>query len=172
LQRRQVAGGVSAMLKLIDTGFQKFQAGCTKAGFDLELGVHLRNLVAFATGQSRFRFVTNLKVEALQKAWKEACTGMQFAVNFLKANVGIESPALLASPFMMVVIAYFGHARGYKISPEESAQLRYWSLIANAKGAIHVGPARPWSIRTWRRSATGAIFKTSLIVFACKSVRR
>ena len=119
--------------------FQKFQAECAKVGFDLELGVHLRNLVAFATGQSRFRTVGTLSVEALQKAWKEAGEGMQFAINFLKSNVGIESPALLSSPFLMVVIAFFGHSRGYKISTQESAELRYWVLIANAKGRYSRG---------------------------------
>jgi hypothetical protein len=119
--------------------FQKFQAECAKAGFDFELGIHLRNLIAFATGQSRFRTVGNLNVEALQRAWKEAGEGMQFAINFLKSNVGIESPTLLSSPFLMVVIAYFGHARGYAISPQESAQLRYWALIANAKGRFSRG---------------------------------
>lgn len=119
--------------------FQKFQADCAKVGFDLELGVHLRNLIAFATGQSRFRTVGNLSIEALKRAWKEAGEGMEFAINFLKSNVGIESPALLSSPFLMVVIAYFGHARGYKISTEESAQLRYWALVANAKGRYSRG---------------------------------
>ncbi len=119
--------------------FQKFQTDCAKVGFDLELGIHLRNLIAFATGQSRFRTVGNLSVEALQKAWKEAGEGMQFAINFLKNNVGIESPALLSSPFLMVVIAYFGHARGFAISPQESAQLRYWALIANTKGRYSRG---------------------------------
>jgi hypothetical protein len=87
--------------------FQKFQADCAKVGFDLELGIHLRNIIAFATGQSRFRTVGNLTVEALKKAWKEAGEGMEFAINFLKSNVGIESPALLSSPFLMVVIALF-----------------------------------------------------------------
>ena len=119
--------------------FQKFQADCAKVGFDLELGIHLRNIIAFATGQSRFHTVGNLSIEALKKARKEAGEGMEFAINFLKSNVGIESPALLSSPFLKVVIAYFGHARGYKISTEESAQLRYWALIANAKGRYSRG---------------------------------
>src|SRR5262249_31208008 len=34
--------------------FQSFQEKCEKLGFDLDLGLHLKNLVAFATGQSRF----------------------------------------------------------------------------------------------------------------------
>lgn len=119
--------------------FMKFQTDCAKAGFDLELGLHLRNLIAFATGQSRFRTVSSLSIEALQKAWKEAGSGMQFAMNFLRSNAGIESPALLSSPFLMVVLAYFGHVRGYKISSDEAKQLRYWALVANAKGRFSRG---------------------------------
>jgi hypothetical protein len=119
--------------------FLTFQEDCAKVGFDLDLGLHLKNLIAFATGQSRFRTVGSLSIEALKQGWKEAGEGMQFAMNFLKSNAGIESPALLSSPFLMVVLAYLGHRRGYKISPEEAAQLRYWALVANAKGRYSRG---------------------------------
>ena len=120
-------------------GFLKFQEDCAKVGFDLDLGLHLKNLIAFATGQSRFRTVGSLSIEALKKGWTEAGEGMEFAMNFLKSNAGIESPALLSSPFLMVALAYFGHMRGYKMSPEEAAQLRYWALVANAKGRYSRG---------------------------------
>jgi hypothetical protein len=91
--------------------FLVFQAECAKGGFDLELGLHLKNLMVFATGQSRFLTVGSLTVDVLQRAWKEACEGMHFAMNFLKSNVGIESPALLSSPFLLVVLAWFGYSR-------------------------------------------------------------
>lgn len=119
--------------------FLTFQESCTKRGFDLDLGIHLRNLMAFASGQSRFLTVGRYDAAALQKAWKECCDGMEFAMNFLKSNVGIDSPALLASPFLMIIVAYFGHVRCYKIAPEESARLRYWALAANAKGRFSRG---------------------------------
>lgn len=119
--------------------FLTFQVECTKGGFDLELGLHLKNLMAFATGQSRFLTVGSLNVDVLQQAWKQACEGMHFAMNFLKSNVGIESPALLSSPFLLVVLAWFGHSRKYKISAEEAAQLRYWALVANSKGRFSRG---------------------------------
>jgi hypothetical protein len=119
--------------------FQKFQESCAKGGFELDLGLYLRNLMAFATGQSRFLTLSNLNIHALQKAWKESCAGMEFSMNFLKSNVGIDSPALLASPFLMVVVAYFGHVREYRITPEEAALLRYWALAANAKGRFSRG---------------------------------
>nr|HMQ21846.1 DUF262 domain-containing protein [Planctomycetota bacterium] len=119
--------------------FQAFQEQCTKSGYDLDLGLHLKNLVAFATGQSRFLTVSGLPIETLKQGWKESTAGMDFALNFLKSNVGIESPALLSSPFLVVTLAYFGHKRGYQIDAAESKRLRHWALVANAKGRYSRG---------------------------------
>jgi hypothetical protein len=119
--------------------FQKFQKECAKLGFDLDLGIHLKNLIAFATGQSRFLTAGRLPLDVLQTGWKEATEGMRFAINFLKSNAGIDSPALLSSPFLMIVVAYFGHEKGYALSAEESDRLRQWALLANAKGRFSRG---------------------------------
>ena len=119
--------------------FQAFQAQCGKTGFDLDLGLHLKNLVAFVTGQSRFLTVSGLPVERLQRAWEECVPGMEFALNFLRSNVGIDSPALLSSPFLLVTLGYYGHKRNYQIAAEESQRLRYWVLAANAKGRYSRG---------------------------------
>jgi hypothetical protein len=119
--------------------FQQFQSECTKSGFDLELGIHLKALIAFATGQSRFQTVGNLTLDRLQHAWSEAVEGMRFAINFLKCNVGIDSSSLLSSPFLMIVLAYFGHKRGYALTADEAAQLRRWALLASAKGRFSRG---------------------------------
>jgi len=119
--------------------FQTFQADCAKGGFDVDLGLYLKNLIAFATGQSRFLTVGGLGVDTLQRAWKECVPGMEFALNFLRSNVGIESPTLLSSPFMLVTLACYGHARDYQIGPAEAQELRYWALVANAKGRYSRG---------------------------------
>ncbi len=119
--------------------FQAFQDKCAKAGFDLDLGLHLKNMVAFATGQSRFLTVGRLSLENLQSAWDDSCKGMEFALNFLKNNAGIDSPALLSSPFLLIALAYHGHMRDYQITPAESGLLRYWALVANAKGRFSRG---------------------------------
>ncbi len=119
--------------------FLDYRSQCATQGFELELGLHLKNLMVFATGQSRFKTVGSLTQDKLQKAWTESCEGMSFAMNFLKSNVGIDSPALLASPFLIIVLSYFGHLRGYVISSAEAMQLRYWVLIANAKGRFSRG---------------------------------
>ena len=120
--------------------FQAFQQDYKREGFDLDLGsVHLRGLVAFTTGQSRFRTVGGLSVEDLQKGWKTSRRGMEFALNFMKSNARLESPALLASPFILIAVAYFGHKRDYALSPDESECLRRWVLLANAKGRYSRG---------------------------------
>jgi len=119
--------------------FEAFQQECGKTGFDLDLGLYLRNLVVFATGQSRFLTVGTQKVDALKAAWTESRRGMEFALNFLRNNVGIDSPALLSSPFMLITLAYHGHKRDYALTPDESTDLRQWALVANAKGRYSHG---------------------------------
>ncbi|MFN9223589.1 MAG: DUF262 domain-containing protein, partial [Planctomyces sp.] len=69
--------------------FQGFQDQCAKKGFELDLGLHLKNLVVFATGQSRFLTVNAIRLETLQASWGECVNGMEFATNFLRNNVGI-----------------------------------------------------------------------------------
>jgi hypothetical protein len=119
--------------------FQSFQEKCENLGFDLDLGLHLKNLVAFATGQSRFLTVGSLTLDQLQDAWAKSCEGMEFAINFMKANAGIESPVLLSSPFILITLGAYGHRRDYQIASDEAQQLRHWTLVANAKGRYSRG---------------------------------
>lgn len=118
--------------------FQRFQERCTKLGFDLDLGIHLKTLVAFATGQSRFLTVGSLSLSALQSAWEQSVRGMEFAINFMRSNVGASSPALLSSPFVLIVLAYYGHKRDYELGAEDAASLR-----------LDLGGERKGSLLTW-----------------------
>jgi hypothetical protein len=97
--------------------FQDFQSECAKLGFDLDLGIHLKNLIAFTTGQSRFLTVGRLGIDQLKDGWKDAQEGMHFAMNFLRSDVGIDSPALMSSPFLMIALAFFGQSRSTRRMP-------------------------------------------------------
>ncbi|MEQ9640397.1 MAG: DUF262 domain-containing protein [Alphaproteobacteria bacterium] len=119
--------------------FQAFEQTCKKQGFDLGLGIHLKNLVSFATGQSRFRAVSGLSRSRIEKGWEDAKQGMDFALSFLRSNAGIDSPTLLSSPFIIISIAAYGHAKDYHLSPDEARLLRYWVLVANAKARYSRG---------------------------------
>ena len=119
--------------------FQAYQAGCTKIGFELDLGIHLKNLVAHATGQSRFLTVAGLRLEQLQGGWDDSRQGLDFALNLLRSNTGISSPALLASPFLLISLGFYGAQRSYTLNPEEAAGLVRWVLLTNAKGRYSRG---------------------------------
>jgi len=117
-----------------DSSDDELQEQSRKAGCDVDLGLHLRSLVAFATNQSPFLTIGNVPIERLQEAWKHCVPGIEYAIDFLKSNAGIDSPALLSSPYLLVTLGYFGHARRYTIGRNEAAALRKWALLANAKG--------------------------------------
>jgi len=119
--------------------FQEFQNACSDRGFEVDLGLHLRNLVSLATGQSRFLTVGNVSLEKLQASWKDAVKGMEYAINFMRSNVGIDSPALLSSPFILVALSNYAHRRNYEVGPDEADRIRYWVLLANAKGRYSRG---------------------------------
>lgn len=119
--------------------FETFQQECTQMGFELDLGLYLKNLVVCATGQSRFLTVGSLQVSLLKQAWTESVAGMQFALNFIRNNLKIDSPALLSSPFLLITLAFYGHTRKYELSSDEAQMLRYWALIANTKGRYSKG---------------------------------
>lgn len=119
--------------------FQDLQEECKGYGFDLDLSMYLKAMVAFATGQSRFKSVANLSQAELEGAWAKTQQAMRFALNFMRSNVDIDSPVLLSSPFIIVTVAYFGHQKNYVLSPTEERQLRYWLLVANAKARYSRG---------------------------------
>jgi hypothetical protein len=119
--------------------FEAFQKECAAAGYELSLGLHVRNLIAFTTGQPRFHTVGQLTVPKLQAGWEQAKEGMRFAINFLKSNVGIEDPALLSSDLFLIASGYLAHRKQYRLTPAEAAELRYWVLVGNAKGRFSRG---------------------------------
>ena len=119
--------------------FQAYQQTCSKRDFDVELGLLLKNLIVFATSQSRFQAVNRLNLEQLQEAWRRSKIGMDFAINFLRSNTGITSPALLSSPFLLITVAYYGASRSYNLTDYTEKILTHWVRVANAKGRYSRG---------------------------------
>ena len=119
--------------------FEEFQQKCKKKGFDLKLGIFIRNLVVFATGQPKFNAVSSLSKEILEDGWKHSKAGFDYAINFLKTNTGIDSSTLLLTPSLIITLGYFASQNNFKLSPEMVKELRYWVLLANVKGRYSRG---------------------------------
>jgi hypothetical protein len=114
--------------------FEAFQEQCEESWFTLDLGLIVRALVVFTTNQSRFKTVGTIPVSRLKEGWEQAKEGIQFAINFMRTNVGIEDESLLSSPLFLISIGYLARQLNYTISPSEDRELRRWFYIANARG--------------------------------------
>ena len=114
--------------------FEEFQEECEESWFTLDLGLIVRALVVFTTGQSRFKTTGGLPIGALKKGWEDAKHGVRFAINFLRANAGIEDESLLSSPLFIITLGYFASRHGFSLNPAEESGLRRWVYTANGRG--------------------------------------
>lgn len=131
----QITSRWQNLLKLLE----EFQAECETQWFTLDLGLLVRSMVVFATKQGKFDIVGNTSIDRIKKGWEQAKDGLRFAINFLRSNATIEDESLLSSPFMIIPLAIFSVLTKNKLSAEESRQLLYWLLTANAKGRYSRG---------------------------------
>lgn len=118
---------------------ESFQEECEKQWFSFDLGLLVRAMVVFATGQSRFKSVGNIPLRKLQDGWEKAKDGLRFAINFLKANADIDDESLLSSPMFFIAIAYLSQLRREQLSTLEQKTLLYWLYVANARGRYSRG---------------------------------
>lgn len=119
--------------------FRAYQDKIDERGFDLDLGVILRALVAIVTSQSKFLTVNSIKLSDLQSGWERTKRAFDFALNFAMSNLDIDSQAMLSSPMLFITTAYWADKQDYQISHEEQDAFRQWFLIANAKGRYSRG---------------------------------
>lgn len=114
--------------------FEEFRDECEESSIDLEIGLIVRALVMFATGQSKFKAVGSLSKSTLEKAWEEAKRGLNFAINFFKTRALIEDESLLSSPLLFLTVAFYSQTKSERLNEAESNQLVRWLHLANARG--------------------------------------
>jgi hypothetical protein len=126
----QITSRWPGSLKMLEA----FQEECEDRWSSLDLGLLVRALVVFATHQSRFKTVGSFPLQKLKEGWSKAKEGIQFAINFLQANAGIEDLSLLSSPLLLIVPGYYAWKHEYQLTPEDEKGLRQWIFVANARG--------------------------------------
>ena len=114
--------------------FEDFAEECEKVWFTFDPGLLVRTLVVFATGQSRFRTVSSISLPRMEESWDKAKDGLRFAINFLRANAGIEDESLLSSPLLVIPIAVLAVNANFAFSEDEERHLLHWLFVANATG--------------------------------------
>jgi hypothetical protein len=124
--------------------FRAYQEQLAGRGFDLDLGIVLKTLIALITSQSRFLTVNSLSQQDLANGWERTTKAMDYALNFIEANVRIDSTALLSSPFLIVTTAYWADKSDYQLDSEAVDAYRKWFLIANARGRYSRGSSESY----------------------------
>jgi hypothetical protein len=119
--------------------FRDYQDLVEQRGFRLDLGVILRVLVALVTSQSKFQSVNSIKIDDLKSGWVRAQKAFDFALNFAKQNLDIDSDKVLSSPALLITTAYWADKANYVIDDVESGAFKQWFLVANAKGRYSRG---------------------------------
>ncbi|HEV2295269.1 MAG TPA: DUF262 domain-containing protein [Tepidisphaeraceae bacterium] len=122
-------------LKLLE----EFQQQCEERFFTLDLGLLVRAMVVFASGQSRFLSVGSISIERLKAGWEDAKQGLVFATNFLKSNAKVDDESLLSSPLFFIALAAFFNKRRGNLAAGEECELLQWLYVANARGRYSRG---------------------------------
>lgn len=133
----QITSRWKGFIHLIEKFASKFN---DDEDYIIRTGLPVRMLVIFATHQSRFRTVGKISKEKLEESWAIAMEGLEYAINFLRKNAGIENLSYLSSPFLLVPIAvYWIQKNNEALTNEEERKLLRWFYIAHMRGHYSVG---------------------------------
>jgi len=113
-----------------------------RINFDFEPRFLMRCFVAIGTGQSRFRYLSGLwkkSQDELKGIWKQTKSGIDYTINFLKNNAGIESidwiPSLNA---LIPLVVYLSEKQ--TLSEREEKLLLFWFFTATVYGRFTGSP--------------------------------
>jgi hypothetical protein len=146
---------------------EAFQDECERSWFTIDLGQLVRAIVVMATRQCKFKTVGTTPIERIQQGWTQARAGLQFAINFLRANAGIEDESLLSSPMFIHLLAAVSEAKGNKLSAGEERALLHWLLVANARGRYSRG-----STETLLNEDLAVIFRSGEVAALMEPLRQ
>jgi hypothetical protein len=124
--------------------FERTAEACAEEDFSISTGTLVRGLIVHATGQSRFKTVGTLTLDLLKDGWENAQKGLEFAIHFARNNAAIDGPALLSSPYALLLLSFLARQRKWELSESEAATLRFWLLVANGRGRYSRGSSETY----------------------------
>ncbi len=101
-----------------------------RKGFDLDEGFLLKCLVSVSTHQNKFENIDRISTGRLKADWKRTLQGLDFAIDFLKKNAGIESTDVLPSLFALVPIVCLAVKSDRTFSRPLGRKVLKWLYVA------------------------------------------
>lgn len=103
---------------------------CRRKRFSLDEGFLIRCLISVSTGQSRLENVGRMRLSEIQEGLPETRRGLDFAIDLLKHDAGIETSDVLPSPFLLVPLACLAVKHGCSFSAETRRKALRWAYAA------------------------------------------
>lgn len=110
--------------------FADAAADYRKKGFDLDEGFLLKCLVSVSTYQNTFENIDKISTDKLKADWERTRRGLDFAIDFLKRNAGIETTYILPSLFALVPIVCLAVKSEYAFSGPTGRKILKWLYAA------------------------------------------
>lgn len=116
--------------------FEKALEEYESFGFFFDTSFLMRCLIAVATGQSRFRYLSEFwkkEVTLLKANWERTKRGLDTAVNFVRTNARLESSEWLPSLNALIPLVVYFQGQD-SLAPGAERQLLYWFYVASMRG--------------------------------------
>lgn len=108
-----------------------------QANYEFEPRFLMRCFVAVGTGQSRFKYLGALWKKSqseLEDIWRRTKKAVDYAINFLRNNAGIESSDWIPSVNALIPLVVFSSRREGRLSDTEARGLLFWFFEATIHG--------------------------------------
>ena len=118
-------------------GMDRFTAAadeCRGKRFSLDEGFLIRCLICVSTGQSRLENVGRMRLSDIQESLPKTEKGLDFAIDLLKHDAGIETSDILPARFLLVPLACLAVKRGCSFSAETRRKALRWVYAALVHG--------------------------------------
>lgn len=117
---------------VVSESFEEFEDDLTEDGFDLGLPFLVRCLTAVTTHQSQFPKLREVNEDEIKKGWAKTRDGLEYFINLIRENLGIESSDWLSSVNALIVpTAYLANK---PIKQVQKNKLLQWFLLASIWG--------------------------------------
>lgn len=117
---------------VVSEEFEDFEDELVEDGFDLGLPFLVRCMTAVATQQSQFPKLHEVSEENVREAWEKTRASLEYFINLIRENLGIESADWLYSVNTLIVpVAYLAKTHMKQV---EKNKLLHWFLLATIWG--------------------------------------
>jgi hypothetical protein len=115
-----------------------FSSDLSERGWDLDISVLIRSLIATATNQGRLQYfrsiAKSISNEDLEKYWAVTKEYLNHCIRILEENLGIRDSSILPSEVTLVPLVFYLYQKNGRLTSGETSHFTLWFLLASFWG--------------------------------------